>query len=84
MRLDWRSAGAGCRCIGVVCARLEAHRSAERALECRLQVFECFVITGVPGQGLGLFAEQRRQRGSMSAEILVEPTIEVCKAEKPL
>ncbi len=52
--------------------------------ECRLQVFECFVVTGVPGQGLGLFAEQRRQRGSMSAEIIVEPTIEVCEAEKPL
>ncbi len=52
--------------------------------ECRLQIFKCFMGAGVPGKGLGLFVEQRRQRGSMLAEILDEPTIEVCEAEKPL
>ncbi len=36
----------------------------------RLQVFECFVATGVPGQGLGLSAEQRRESGSVQTEII--------------
>ncbi len=35
----------------------------------RLQVFDCFVGTGVPGQGLGLSAEQRRERGGVQTEI---------------
>lgn len=52
--------------------------------ECGLKAFEGFVGAGIPGQGLGLSAEQGGKRGSEQTETVDETAIEIGKSKEPL
>lgn len=58
-------------------------KDGDRA-ECGPKAFEGFVGTGIPGQELGLSAEQGGKRGCEQTETLDETAIEIGESKEPL